>query len=202
MSTPPEPDQARIEYLRALSSPARIEVVEGLQIGGPSSVAELGRRLGRAPDSLYYHLRELEKAGVVERSGAAAPKGRGRRGVVYRVLPGPVGAETPKGESDSQPQREAMGEMASAIMRLTDRDVNVALTGAVEARPGPGFEELPVVQRTKAWMSPEDAVKLGAMLDQVDDFLRARAEPDSKGRSLCALTYVLTTLVPHTSNQS
>lgn len=196
-SPPPIKPNSRSAYLRALASPARLEIVEGLQLGGASNVAELGRRLGRAPDSLYYHLRELEKAGVIERSGVTdtGDQARGRRGVVYRMLPGPVGGETP--DTDDVDEREAMGEMASAVLRLTDRDVKLALTGASDQRPGAGLEELPIVQRTKAWLTAEEVGELGALLDRVDDFLRARCEPGPGERSLCSLTYALTTLVPH-----
>lgn len=190
-------DSARVRYLRALSSPARLEVVEGLQLCGPSSVSELARRLGRAADSLYYHLRELEKVGVVERNGITpAPRGHGgRRGVIFRLCANRVGVDD-LGIDDKE--RRALGEMASAVLRLTDRNVGLALAGPGPMRPGPGFEDLPIVQRTKAWLTPGDLTELTGLLGAVDDFLRARSEPgppsETEPRTLCSLTIALTTL--------
>ena len=187
----------RVQYLRALSSPARLEVVEGLQLCGPSSVAELARRLGRAADSLYYHLRELEKVGVVERNGITpAPRGHGgRRGVIFRLSGNIVGSNT---TGEDEKERRALGEMASAVLRLTDRNVGLALAGPAPMRPGPGFEDLPIVQRTKAWLTPQDLTELTKLLGAVDDFLRARSEPgppsETEPRTLCSWTTALTTL--------
>ena len=89
-----------------------------------------------------------------------------------------------------------MGAMAAAILRLTERDLDLALSGPEAAGPGPGFEELPIVQRSKAWLSPDDVPELLRLLESVEDFLRARAEPDATERTLIALTYALTTLTP------
>jgi len=196
---------ARARFLEALASPARLEVVEGLQVVGPSSVAELARRLGRAADSLYYHLRELERAGVVEVCGRTpAPRGHGgRRGAIYRiaaeVVGGDMAAGDEGGDGDSARERAALGAMASAILRLTERNVGLSLTGPAPRRPGPGFEDLPHVQRTKAWLTAEELDELGTLVARVEDFLRARAEPGPGDRSLCALTFALTTVPDNAS---
>ena len=137
---------ARARFLEALASPARLEVVEGLQVVGPSSVAELARRLGRAADALYYHLRELERAGVVEVCGRTpAPRGHGgRRGAIYRIAAEVVGGDVAPSDDahesagDSKRERAALGAMASAILRLTERNVGLSLTGPAPRRPGPG----------------------------------------------------------------
>jgi len=194
---------ARARFLEALSSPARLEVVEGLQVVGPSSVAELARRLGRAADSLYYHLRELERAGVVEVCGRTpAPRGHGgRRGAIYRIAAEVVGGDVASGDEPggSGRERAALGAMASAILRLTERNVGLSLTGPAPRRPGPGFEDLPHVQRTKAWLTSTELDELGALVAQVEDFLRARADPGPGERSLCALTFALTTVPDNAS---
>lgn len=195
----------RVRYLRALASPARLEVVEGLQLCGPSSVAELARRLGRAADSLYYHLRELEKVGVVEVCGTTpAPRGHGgRRGAIYRLAKDVVGVDD-LGADDRE--RAALGDMASAVLRLTERNVALALAGPEPMRPPVGYQDLPTVQRTKAWLTPTDLAELTQLVGAVDDFLRARAEPATSlsgeptdERTLCALTLALTTLPPRTA---
>jgi DNA-binding transcriptional ArsR family regulator len=62
--------------LWALTSPERQEIVQVLLGSPPMSVRELGEALGRLPVSLYYHLRKLERSGLVVRTGTrAATKG-------------------------------------------------------------------------------------------------------------------------------
>ena len=55
----------RAEQLASLSSPVRSRIVESLSVHGPSSVREIAERLGRLPESLYYHLRPLVEVGIV-----------------------------------------------------------------------------------------------------------------------------------------
>src|ERR1043166_5091224 len=51
-----------------LASPVRLSIVHTLEGIGPCSVATLARVLGVAPDSLYYHLRLLERRGLITKS--------------------------------------------------------------------------------------------------------------------------------------
>ena len=59
---------------RALADPLRIRLLEAMWFG-PRSAKELAEAVGLPPDRLYYHLRQLEQAAVIEVSG-------------YRPLPG------------------------------------------------------------------------------------------------------------------
>src|SRR6187402_212726 len=56
--------------IEALASGARQELVDALQTLGPCSIADLGAHLGRASDSLYYHVRLLARAGLVVERGS------------------------------------------------------------------------------------------------------------------------------------
>ena len=60
--------------LRALAHPVRIQVLSLLRLEGPLTASEAGRRLGESSGSASYHLRQLERFGLVEE----APGGRGR----------------------------------------------------------------------------------------------------------------------------
>lgn len=51
---------------KAISSPARFEMIEFMRAVAPCSLAELGERMDRPADSLYHHIRRLQKAGIVE----------------------------------------------------------------------------------------------------------------------------------------
>ena len=52
-----------------VTHPLRLEIVEGLQLHGPDSIAGLARRLDRRANALTYHARRIEQAGAVVRAG-------------------------------------------------------------------------------------------------------------------------------------
>jgi predicted ArsR family transcriptional regulator len=54
--------------LRALTSPRRQEIVLVLERLGEASIKEVAVEMNVAPDALYYHIRMLEKVGLVLKS--------------------------------------------------------------------------------------------------------------------------------------
>jgi DNA-binding transcriptional ArsR family regulator len=191
MHPPQLPPKQRIALLKALASPARIEVVEVMQISGPATVAEISAQLGRAPDSLYHHLRQLEQAGIVERHGMQ--KSGGRSGAVYALCARQVGVDST--EESPADEREAMADLGGAILRLTVRDTRSALTVDWESSPDfDGLNEFPFVQRTKAWLRPEEAEVVMGKINELLDYMRERSvreDNDKLGARLFALTQVL-----------
>lgn len=55
------------EQAMALLNPLRAEILRAL--AEPGSASEVGRQLGEAPQKINYHLKALEKVGLVRRSG-------------------------------------------------------------------------------------------------------------------------------------
>src|SRR5580765_154950 len=55
------------DALQALSHPLRIRILDALR--DPDSAAGVARRLGAARQKVNYHLKELERAGLVVRTG-------------------------------------------------------------------------------------------------------------------------------------
>ena len=94
----------QVEQAEALLKPQRIEVLR--QLAMPRSCTEVGHRLGQTPQRVYYHVRRLVEAGLVD-PGGGAPGARhhrghlpGRRPLVLAVAaPGrpPRPAPTPTG---------------------------------------------------------------------------------------------------------
>src|SRR5512146_2234938 len=68
--------------LRALAHPARLAVVDELYQGNERTSSELAELTGLSPSAMSYHLRALERWGIVER-GTPRSDGRERpwRGV-------------------------------------------------------------------------------------------------------------------------
>jgi DNA-binding transcriptional ArsR family regulator len=62
--------------LKALASPVRQEVVDLLARTGPVPATELARLTGRPTDGLYYHLRRLQRAGLIAEAGTRLRGGR------------------------------------------------------------------------------------------------------------------------------
>jgi DNA-binding transcriptional ArsR family regulator len=81
------------ERLRALSSPMRRAFVDTLSTMGPASVREIAARMGKSAATLYYHLRQLEDAGVV-REIAERPTGK-RPEKVYELVSDHFRVEAP-----------------------------------------------------------------------------------------------------------
>src|SRR3954467_2818572 len=63
--------------LKALAHPARLSVVDELYQGSERTSSELAQSTGLSPSAMSYHLRALEKWGIVER-GEEREDGRER----------------------------------------------------------------------------------------------------------------------------
>lgn len=55
-----------VDQLRALAHPLRISILDELSMYGPLTASGLGERLGESSGSTSYHLRQLEKVGLVQ----------------------------------------------------------------------------------------------------------------------------------------
>jgi DNA-binding transcriptional ArsR family regulator len=109
---------------RALADPLRIRLHE-LLWPGPRSAKELAAAVGLPPDRVYYHLRQLERAGLAEVGG-------------YRPLPGGkverlyqcAEAEPP---SDASSPQEVSAFLHS-VLDATKGDVSAAFLAKEEGR--------------------------------------------------------------------
>src|SRR5687768_2372635 len=54
-----------LSALKAISEPTRLRILMLLSEGPPRAVKELSAELGVAPTRLYYHIRILERAGMI-----------------------------------------------------------------------------------------------------------------------------------------
>jgi len=70
------------EELQALGHPTRVAILEAL--GEPAAAATVARAIGRSRQLVNYHVKELERAGLVERVGER-PKGNFVEGL-YRAV--------------------------------------------------------------------------------------------------------------------
>ncbi len=148
---------------RALADPLRIRVLEALWFG-PRSAKELAEAVGLPPDRLYYHLRQLEQAAVIEVSG-------------YRPLPGGkverlyqrVEAEPPAGESSP----EEIAAFLDAVLDATKADITAAHMAKAD-----GQRREVAVTRAALRLTNEGLAELHRMLNDVRERF---ADPEFAG---------------------
>jgi len=112
----------------ALLSPLRRRLLGGLH-GQPDSAAGLARRFGIARQKLNYHLRELERTGLVELAGERRRRGcterllraTARAYVVSPALLGPLGPEPAIDRFSSSYLIVAAGRLIRDVASLAGR---------------------------------------------------------------------------------
>ena len=159
---------------RALADPMRIRLLECLW-GRPQSAKELAAWAGIAPDRLYYHLAQLEQAGLVEIAEyRRLPGGKFER--VYRPKP----MEPPGDEATPLEYAEFLG----AMLEATRADI----TAAGAAREAGERREITLTRATVR-VSEADLVTLREHLLEL--VRQAHEQPDDQG----IWTRVVVTLV-------
>jgi DNA-binding transcriptional ArsR family regulator len=148
---------------KALSDPLRIRLMDWLR-ERPRSARELAGCSGLPADRLYYHLGQLEQAGLIE----IAEYRRLARGKAERVY-APVEAEPPG--DDASPQETA--KFLGSVLEATAMDI----TAAYQAKQA-GCRREVVVTRASLRLTDEALAELRGHLTQI----AARyAEPEDDG---------------------
>lgn len=98
--------------LQALAYPARLELMEALMTNQPATVEELGHALGRAPKTLYHHLKPLLAVGLIVEVGERPTSKRPAK--VYGL---PAGHLVVDPEDMSPASVEARAKIAKVILR-------------------------------------------------------------------------------------
>ncbi len=131
----------RVEVLRepgaaaALLDPVRLRLVEALGEEGDSATG-VARRLGLPRQKVNYHLRELEKLGLVglveeRRKGNCVERIVRARATTYAMDPSMLGALTP--DPAREPDRRSAAHMIAVAAR-TVRELGELLRRAAKAR--------------------------------------------------------------------
>jgi DNA-binding transcriptional ArsR family regulator len=157
---------------RALGDPLRIRLFEALW-HGPRSAKELSAELGLPPDRLYYHLRQLEDAGIVEVTGyRPLPSGKAER--VYRR----VEAEPP-GDASSP---EEVAAFLKSVLDVTKADI----TAAFMAREAGERREV-VVAQGPLWLTAEGLAEFQRLFSELSQRFGRPDPAGTQARALVAL---------------
>lgn len=172
---------------RALTSAARLEIMGYLQGFGECSVSDIAAGLGRAPDSLYYHLKILIHAGVIQESGSR--KAGKRHETLYRMTHPRAGIPV---RAESQATVVSLKKANSSLLRLTERAYQQALENPSILTEGDQRNFF--CSRHKGRLTPQNLKKLNSLLEQIEALFHQAH--NSRNGQLCTFTGVL---VPETS---
>jgi DNA-binding transcriptional ArsR family regulator len=177
----------RSEQLEALASPVRQELVDALQASGPCSIAELAGQLGRASDSLYYHVRHLEQVGLIVHRGT---RRAGRRDEALFDVPGA------RMQLDLQPERpseiSAVLDIVGAALRIAHRDLRAAFEAGLAVYRGRRRNAWG--GRMKGWLTRAEVEQVRHHTDAIHELLQGGERRE--GGELYAFTSVFTPVAP------
>jgi DNA-binding transcriptional ArsR family regulator len=179
--------------IRALRSPARQEIVDGLQALGPCSIADLGASLGRAPDSLYYHVRALERVGLVAARGSRRSGARDER--LYDT-PGRLVVDY---QPRTAAERRALVQLTRSLLRIAERDLGRAIHEG-RAKYSRSSSRNAWCARAKGWLTPRELAALCKHLEAAAQLLaHGRKRP---GAALHSVAFALAPLAPSTRGRA
>ena len=147
MSAPRTTRITRLDQMTVLASPVRQELLDVLARMGTVSLAEVAAALGRAPDGLYYHVRLLHRAGLVESAGVRRRGGRPE--ALFRATGSQFALRYP---SRSAAQTRAVGAIVAGMLRLGIRDFRRAFADPGNRLQGPSRDLWAL--RTTGWLLP------------------------------------------------
>jgi DNA-binding MarR family transcriptional regulator len=146
--------------MRALAHPARIMVIDELYGGRVATSTELAELTGLTPSAMSYHMRAMERLGIVERDESATdarerPWRAAGRGLSFAAL-------------TTRAQHAAASVLTAAIMETQQRE----LEAYVSAEP-----DLPAEWREKGILNTGTEYLTADETQQLIDALMAAAEP-------------------------
>ena len=180
---------SRPDQIRALTTPARQEIIDALLSSGPISVSEIAAVLGRPADALYHHVRILQKKGLVV---AAEVRRRGRRDEVVYDVPG----RPMRIDYDLGSRKVSAGIIGAigAMLRIAQRDFNDAVAAGTAAVDGP-YRDL-WAARLKSWIGRPQLKKINGHLRGI---CKIMLSPKRQSKSqLISLAFVIAPLEPNT----
>src|SRR5262245_43969825 len=138
--------------LRALAPPARLAVVDERSQAFERTSTELAEVTGLSPSAMSYHLRALERWGIVER-GAPREDGRER--------PWRAAGRTLSLDPETASTAAVDVVAGTTLQHLRDEFRRWAL---VEQKQGKTWREVAGISRSYLWLTEEEAAALNADL--------------------------------------
>jgi DNA-binding transcriptional ArsR family regulator len=134
----------RLDQAEALLRPGRIEILR--ELASPASCTDVGARLGQAPQKVYYHVKRMEQAGLVDRVAERQVRGITEgiyqaSGSSYWLAPALVGAIGQRRAQDEMSLgfllslSEQMQSDLARLARGTGERPSLGMSGEVRLQP-------------------------------------------------------------------
>lgn len=138
--------------IRALAHPARQRIIDELYSGKVLTATECAELAGLTPSATSYHLRALERWGIIERADTSAD-GRERpwRAPAQSLL--------------ISSQSTGAGRLASQAMMRTN--VDRVIEQFAEMAVDDPWDDLSMMSRSRLWLTRTEAEQLGKELSEV-----------------------------------
>jgi hypothetical protein len=165
--------------IRALESPMRQEIVDAVAAMGPCSILELADHLGRAADSLYFHVKKLVRVKLLLE---VEKRKSGRHTWVIYALP------SRQVRMVYRPAvMKSIRKVVAGALRLTLREFDRALVQKSGEFSGPRRNMWG--GRIKGWLSDADLQEINQLLARILDLMNRQGP--GPGRQVLSLGWVL-----------
>lgn len=155
--------------LRALAHPLRIEILAVLDDLEEATATEIAERVGESPSNCSFHLRQLEKAGYIERGE--------QRGTAKPWRPVHDSRNLRPDEHDPESVRSSAAIGAMYVQREASRVVDFLTTAPVHE---PDWVGAVTVNTTEFWATAEEMQDLAVRIATLTEHLQGRAHDPSK----------------------
>jgi DNA-binding transcriptional ArsR family regulator len=168
--------------IKALAHPARLAVIDELFAGRELTATECAEIAGLSPSAMSYHLRALEKWGIVER---AEPSGDGRERPWRAAGDGLI-------IDSAEPRASAVAESTMAT-RMIDRTRRELLEWfARDDRQQHDWREVTNLSSGARWLTDDEAEELSAAVNELlDKYPKATGTARPPGARRVRVAYVM-----------
>lgn len=182
---------SRSQSWQAVRLPLRLRILETARRLGETSVTELAQAVGLNRTALYFHLRHLERAGLlVSRAGEPTPGRRGKRPRYYRCAVSELAIEV---DPDSKRDQQRLAEfyrpwLAESRAVALDRS-----SGGILGR-----------KISLAWenFTDEEASRVRALCGELDDIVRRARNRANSSRKAPAASHHLAVIFAAVEGQA
>jgi DNA-binding transcriptional ArsR family regulator len=157
--------------MRALAHPARLASLQHLMQYGPATATELGELVGLTPSAMSYHLRALERAGLI---ADAESRGDGRERVWKSTHEG-TGFDIETSDDGTEETRQVSQQLMEAAVTIDEVETRRWLGRAAE----PGWLDHGTFMTATVQLSQDELAELGARISDLLDPYRERTRTGS-----------------------
>src|SRR5579885_779259 len=152
------------EELRALGTVVRQEIIDVARHLESFSVSDVAREMGRPADSLYFHMRILERAGLIVAAGERVTQRRPE--TLYRSRAPGAQVLLDYDSGDARADKAALAAVR-ALLKAAVSDFEAGRASGQAVMEGP--ERNLWAGRNTAWLSRQDLREVNALLARLSE---------------------------------